>query len=624
MKNFCSFVSRLVACAAASLPAQVTPDLVLHPVALGQSEPSSVVVTIPRNSTIGSIGVFTAGQQNLDFTLNNSTSNLHSCKGGVAYAADATCVLFVKFTPKSPGIRYGGYTLTDSTGAVLANGYLEGMGAGPRVSYLPGTISGPLQQGGPYGAGVLWSVSADENENYSLITGYTSTPDSPIGTWSFPEFLSLPDCYAGPYCDPNQIEKDGAGNIYVNSYFDSAKFIPLANGSLQSTPAQQSPGQIMDGLGNTYSVCGTAICENVRQPDGSSILNTLAGGFINPTQVAVDSNGNLYVIDMASKPAVYKETLSNHSYLPSRIGSGWVNPTQISVDGVGNVYVFDSPGEYKATLEGGGGYYQSKIFDAGGTASVVAVSPNGNAYVSAFGYPGINIWGSALLEVNYQTAPSLNFASTTLGKPSYDGTKRVIISNSGNAPLEISAISYPPDFPEKMGATGECRSNTTLAAGGSCGVSVNFVPVNGLAKGSTSRALTEAIKVTTNTLGVPATEQSIAVSGTETAVPSVSTRTILTVTPQSIDNGSVTLSARVTPTSGTGVPSGTVTFESMGYSVTAPLDATGLAQFGWFEINGDLGPGSITTGSYTVTALYNGSVQFRASTSAPVTGTVQN
>jgi hypothetical protein len=101
-----------------------------------------VVVTIPRSSTLGSIGVFTAGQQNLDFTLDNSSPTTRSCEVGVSYAANATCVVFVKFSPKSPGTRYGGYTLTDSTGSVLATGYLEGIGTGPRVSFLPGTVSG--------------------------------------------------------------------------------------------------------------------------------------------------------------------------------------------------------------------------------------------------------------------------------------------------------------------------------------------------------------------------------------------------------------------------------------------------------------------------------------------------
>jgi VCBS repeat-containing protein len=76
----------------------------------------------------------------------------------------------------------------------------------------------------------------------------------------------------------------------------------------------------------------------------------------------------------------------------------------------------------------------------------------------------------------------------------------------------------------------------------------------------------------------------------------------------------VTFTAHVAPASGTGTPTGTVKFlEGTTVLGQATLDGSGDAQIS----RSDLGQGD-----HTITAAYQGSVAFAASTSAPLTQTV--
>jgi len=75
-----------------------------------------------------------------------------------------------------------------------------------------------------------------------------------------------------------------------------------------------------------------------------------------------------------------------------------------------------------------------------------------------------------------------------------------------------------------------------------------------------------------------------------------------------------TLKAKVVPASGSDIPTGTVTYTSTYGSETVSLDATGTATL---PVQLNLAPGS-----YTLTAVYNGSSQFLKSQSPPMTGVV--
>jgi subtilase family serine protease len=111
-------------------------------------------------------------------------------------------------------------------------------------------------------------------------------------------------------------------------------------------------------------------------------------------------------------------------------------------------------------------------------------------------------------------------------------------------------------------------------------------------------------------------------SGTVTVtvtVVVVATKTTLTANPSSIaPNAATLLSATVTPTTGTGTPSGTVTFTKGTASLgSAPLVVSGGLATATLQVTGT----SLTSGANGLTATYGGATQFSGS-SGSVTVTV--
>ena len=118
-------------------------------------------------------------------------------------------------------------------------------------------------------------------------------------------------------------------------------------------------------------------------------------------------------------------------------------------------------------------------------------------------------------KIDRADAPSLILPSTRQGSTS--GPKIAALENIGNAPLQFSALTYPADFPEDTSAEfGDCTPETLLASGGACILTINFSPETALGS-KTSALLKEAVRFTTDNLNVSKKQQSVTVSGIETA-----------------------------------------------------------------------------------------------------------
>jgi hypothetical protein len=104
---------------------------------------------------------------------------------------------------------------------------------------------------------------------------------------------------------------------------------------------------------------------------------------------------------------------------------------------------------------------------------------------------------------------------------------------------------------------------------------------------------------------------------TVTSAGPVNTTTGLTASPNPVTLGGLeTLTATVTPASGTNVPSGTVSFNASGIALgTATLNGSGVAAL-------SLNASGVPAGTYAVTATYAGSTSFSGSTSPVVNVTV--
>jgi len=127
----------------------------------------------------------------------------------------------------------------------------------------------------------------------------------------------------------------------------------------------------------------------VIYPGTQSVLATNAStGFNNPTGLAEDGSGNLYIADYQNSQ-VLKETLAAGVYTQSVVADsssnyGLNNPYGVAVDGAGNVYIADT-GNARVLKEtpSGGSYTQSVVVHSGlNSALGVAVDGNGNVYIA--------------------------------------------------------------------------------------------------------------------------------------------------------------------------------------------------------------------------------------------------
>jgi DNA-binding beta-propeller fold protein YncE len=79
--------------------------------------------------------------------------------------------------------------------------------------------------------------------------------------------------------------------------------------------------------------------KEILAPDYTTINTRI--GFNNPTGVAVDASGNVFVADNGNNAV--KKILAAGGYTTLiTLGSGFLNPSGVAVDASGNVFVADS------------------------------------------------------------------------------------------------------------------------------------------------------------------------------------------------------------------------------------------------------------------------------------------
>ena len=284
---------------------------------------------------------------------------------------------------------------------------------------------------------------------------------------------------------PTGVAVDSSGNIYVADQARIRKVTSAGvvttlagsygvNGSTDGTGSaalfHSLYGVALDAAGNVYVT--DSYNHTIRKVTSAGVATTLAGKaytsgssngtgsaarFNNPTGIAVDGSGNVYVADEYNHrirkitPAGAATTLAGLSS-GSSDGTGsaaqFFSPKGMSMDGSSNVYVSDSNNHAirkitqagaVTTLAGGATVYGS-IDGIGSTArfqppSGIAMDNSGNVYVSASFEPTIRkVTSSGLVT----TLPG-GFPNGVSGGISIDGTGNIYSAHNGTIKKMTSA-----------------------------------------------------------------------------------------------------------------------------------------------------------------------------------------
>jgi sugar lactone lactonase YvrE len=481
----------------------------------GTSTTQSVYVDLPSGGTIGSVLVLTSGNPSGAF------ANVYTgtCANGHNYSPGAYCSVDVTFAPTYPGPYKGAVELVNNSGTVIGIEYISATGTGPQAGFLPGVASQlTISATSPDGIAVDGSFNA-----YFTDATTGSLNKLPwIGSSYGPQTL-----VSSSMSSPQGMAIDGAGNLYVadSSANDIVEYpwtgysflppVPLLSGQLNS------PEAVAVDAGGDLFIADMSNNRVVELPWNGSTYGSLV--VLDPSEtnvqgIAIDSNGNLFYTVWGTGNIVELPYVSGSYGSPKTIDSGYAGAYGITLDSNNNLYASDSnTGNVYSYAWSGSSYGPRTPVPAGSQPLGLAFDPSGNLFVTS--------GALVITELNRSTPPSLSFATTNVGSTSSDSPQKVTLANLGNLPLSIAvpssgsnpsiATGFKSDASTTCPTVPSGGTAATLPANSTCILGVDFKPVVG---GSISGSEV----ITDNSLNAAGSTQSIPLSGTAAAPPSVS------------------------------------------------------------------------------------------------------
>jgi len=606
----------------------------------GHTRVGSTATPITLNFKIGfdtvltGVAIYTAGTQNLDFTL-AANSGL-DCSSSAVNASPSThpitCTVNVQFTPMAAGLRRGALVLSYYNGdfAPQAAGNftvpLFGIGDAPVAALSPATASqvstGSLSFANPFkpfqtaydGSGNMYATDTANNRVLKIPFGGGSATVVNIPSLPSPSGLN----------GPTGLAIDGAGNLFIS---DSG------NNRIVEVTLAGTSNVLSNCLINTVFPCMTYSFNNPQSLfiDGSGNLivddagnnrivqltlalsndNTLANTFAYPlatgtftmganSSSAMDTAGALYISDDTNNRVIKVDRLGSSSLV--NFSTPLSAPHSVTLDPFGNLYVMDAGGTagsariLKKLTNGTTSTMSIGGIAFGSAPNQIAVDNRGNVLVAD--YTPSNSVGR-LTQVNVGMSQQAFTTSILQGSTSAQPLTTTVtnIGIGSSSPLIFSSNpTYTANFSQDSSDANPCTSDTTLSIGQNCDVSINFTP-------QSAGNLSANIIVTDNTQNIAAANQLIQVTGTATPAGDATTVTQTSPSLSTYSYGQpITISVQVANTAHPGtIPTGTVTFtDAFTSTITQKtLDANGIATLLSNAVLSGIG-------THTITAAYGG------------------
>jgi sugar lactone lactonase YvrE len=313
--------------------------------------------------------------------------------------------------------------------------------------------------------------------------------------------------------EPYGIVFDSKGNLYISDHLEFVVRVVYASGTLPNI-ASPLVGHIYTyaGFGGGSTTAGSGGFSG----DGGPATNAQIWF---PYYLAVDASNNLYIGDfdndrirevnfttgiistVAGVGATGGGAATSEGFSPLVAA---IDPTGVATDTSGNLYISDFGGElYEANTAGIVDWFPSVSTASFNIPAGIRFDANNNLYVS-------DQYNNRIRKISPQGV--LTFPSQNVGTTS--SPQLLTVQNNGSGPLTFNATPYTVTGNFGVGGTGTCNFSNTLAVGSSCTVAFTFSPLS-------PGALTGTVSFATNSANSPLVAQ-LTGTGVGVAAPVVS------------------------------------------------------------------------------------------------------
>jgi hypothetical protein len=437
----------------------------------------------------------------ISFTGANPGDFLETTTCGSSLAASSSCTISVTFSPTASGTRTASLTISDNTNNVagsLQSVSLTGTGTGPTVSLSPSSLF--------FGSETEFNTTTLQN-----IT-LTNTGSANLSITSIAVTGTDPTDFAQTNTCGNLIQVNATCTISVT-------FTPQASGG---RTAAISLTDNAPGSPQMVALTGTGLSGSISlTPTSMTFASQSVGTVSNAQSVTVSNTGNSTI------------TINSISIVGPNAGdfsqtNGCASSLAVSTSCT--IVVKFTPSAF------------------GTRTATVSISDNLQSSPDQASLTGTGSAAAVSL-----SAGALTFATQNLGQTS--AAQTVTLTNTGNANLAITSLGTTGADPSDFAVTNTCGSS--VAAGGTCTISVTFTPV---AVGTRTASVT----IADNAGGSP---QTVSLSGSSVGPIAGLSTTSLTFSSQTV---ATTSAAQTLTLSNTG--NAALTINSIAFTGANPGD----------------------------------------------------